>query len=689
MLKIFVEFAAYGVAAILAAVCIFAWAWKWSGWSWCVLSRQLRRSVLAVMVALAVVATIEAQKRGGTTGTTGVPPVESGTTGTTGILPVENPATNTLHFSAIAVPTSGTVALTAAWPENFLTTGQTLDILRKEDLRDVTWTWLTNGVVEADSTNMTWTIENQSPSNSFYKAVVRESLTDMDDPDGDGLPNVYELAHGMNPWLNDYAHVQKLTVGPNGEFGDIFSALAESEEYSIIAVTSGTYQVNGGVQMPPHPVMVTCEEGYAVFSGASPTAMFLLGNGHDSGYTLFRNLYLNLTSTSGMQAGFWCGGGLPWESQGASAVFENVHIRAPNPGVEYLGWLFYGSCDAPAVIRGCCVNASGAEWIYAVFGDNPPPIVVESCTFVNFPEQSDYQSAAVGLRSTYANGAITSKPPVMVSRTLFDASFTNAYPLARFENAGDFPVMMTDCILPSEQASPDFMPNVTNNMHIVTSQVAWAGFPLADSPAAALGIGAFAPIPTDSLYDTDRDTLLDYNEVYERGTDPFLVDSDGDGTDDGDEILDGTDPSNPHSFLQRLTVAATNTASLAYPVRVAWGYSPTGWETNDVAVFQQGCGVQDYTNEASQVTRYARAFCDFNGDGEYDAGNDILLVRAIPHVGTARIDFAFGDVTRSTRTEPTRSAATRTATGYTMVTSCPKGRTRRIPIRSRRSSTSR
>ena len=643
MLKIFVEFAAYGVAAILAAVCIFAWAWKWSGWSWSVVSRQLRRSVLAVMVVLAVVATIEAQKRSGNEATGVSLPREEPPVGEAALLPL--PATNTLHFSTIAVPTSGTVTLTAAWPENFLTAGQTLDILRKEDLRDETWIWLTNGVVEAGSTNMTWTIENQSPSNSFYKAVVRESLTDMDDPDGDGLPNVYELAHGRNPWVNDYAHVQKLTVGPNGEFNDIFSALAESEEYSIIAVTSGTYQVNGGVQMPPHPVMVTCEKDFAVFSGASPTAMFLLGNGHDSGHTLFRNLYLNLTSTSGMQAGFWCGGGLPWEAPGASAVFENVHIRAPNPGVEYFGWLFYAPCDAPSVIKGCCVNASGAEWIYAVFGDNPPPIMVESCTFVNFPTQSIYQSAAIGLRSTDANGAITSTPPVMVSRTLFDASFTNAWPLARFENAGGFSVTMTDCILPSEPALPDFMPDVTNDMHIVTSQVAWAGFPLADSPAATLGIGAFAPIPSDSLDDTDHDTLLDYNEVYERGTDPFLVDSDNDGIlDDVEIFVDHTDPTNPYSFKQNLTVTVTNKASTVYAVYTAWGISDVGWEANGLTDFPEGFGTTNYIDASSQGATHVKAFCDLNGNGTFDADYDILRVRSIPPGSTARVDFVFGDV---------------------------------------------
>ena len=644
MLKTIVEIAAYGVAAMLSAVCILAWAWKWGGWSWSVLSRQLRRSVLAVMVAMSVVVTIKAQKGNRGNGTTGDPPATAQQTGTTGVSPVED-ITDRFHFSAISVPTSGTVMLTTAWTNGFLTAGQTIDILVKTDLRDETWSWLTNGVVAAGSTNMTWTIENQSPSNSFYKAVVRESLTDMDDPDGDGLPNVYELAHGRNPWVNDYALVHKLTVGPNGEFSDIFSALSANEGYSIISVTSGVYQVNGGVQMPPHPVMVTCEKDYAVFSGASPTAMFLLGNGHDSGHTLFRNLYLNLTSTSGLQAGFWCGGGLPWESPGASAVFENVHIRAPNPGVEYFGWLFYAPCDVPAVIRGCCVNASGAEWIYAVFGDNPPPIVIESCTFVNFPNQSLYQSAAIGLRSTYTNGAITSTPPVTVSRTLFDDSFTNAWPLVRFENASNFPVTMTDCIRPSEPASHDFMPDVTNDVLVLTSQVAWAGFPLTNSPAATLGIGAFAPLINDPLANMDGDALSDYDEVYAHGTDPFLADSDNDGVLDAVEIfVDHTDPTNPHSFKQNLTVTVTNTASTAYAVYTAWGYSPTNWEANGLVTFPYGYGMNLYTNASSQGATHVKAFCDLNGNGEYEADYDILLVRAIPYGDTARFNFTFGDI---------------------------------------------
>ena len=152
MLKVVVEFAAYGVAATLAAVCILVWAWKWGGWTWTAVSRQLRRSALAVMVAMAVVATIKAQKGGRGPGPPGDPPAPVQQTGTTGVSPVED-ITDTFHFSAISVPTSGTVTRMTAWTNGLLTAGQTIDILVKADLRAEAWTWLTNGVVEADTTN--------------------------------------------------------------------------------------------------------------------------------------------------------------------------------------------------------------------------------------------------------------------------------------------------------------------------------------------------------------------------------------------------------------------------------------------------------------------------------------------------------------------------------------------------------
>ena len=605
---------------------------------------QLRRTTIAALFAVAAAATIIAQKdRMGGTGATGISPVTVPQTETTGVSPVASEGTNTFHLADIKVGTN-TVTLAIAWPSGFFDVGTTIDLLAATSLVNAVWAWQSGHTVATGETNWTETVAATGGS-CFYKAVVRDSLTDMDDPDGDGLPNAYELAYGKNPWLADSGTVPRLTVGGGGQFATLEAAFEESEAYSIVSLTSGVYQVNRDIQMPPHPVMVTCEDGYAVFSGATSRAMFLLGSGHESGHTLFRNLYLNLTSTNGMQAGFWCGGGLPWQGPGAAAAFENVHIRAPNPGVEYFGWLFYGHCDASAVIRGCCVNASGAEWIYAVLGDNPPPIVVESCTFVNFSSPSPRQRAAIGLRSTQADGAVSAMPTVTVSRVLFDVSFTNAWPLARFENADDFPVEMTDCIRPSEPVSSDFMPNLADNVHIVTSQVAWAGFPLVNSPAAMLGIGAFSPFPSDPSADTDGDGLLDFDEVYACGTDPWLADSDNDGIPDATEIFeDGTDPAAPRSFLQRLTVTVTNTATTTCLVRVAWGCLDTGWATNGLASFPKGFGETTYTNASSQGATCVKAYCDLNGNGAYDANDDILLVRPILPGSTTQVIFNFGDV---------------------------------------------
>ena len=53
--------------------------------------------------------------------------------------------------------------------------------------------------------------------------------------------------------------------------------------------------------------------------------------------------------------------------------------------------------------------------------------------------------------------------------------------------------------------------------------------------------------------DTDGDGLTDFAEVgFEpgsaTGTDPLLFDTDADGVDDGTELANGTDPTNPASF---------------------------------------------------------------------------------------------------------------------------------------------
>ena len=103
MLRSVIEWAAYGFAAILAAICLFAGAWKWGGWSWAAVSRQLRRSALAVLVAMAVVATMKAQKGDRGPGTTSDPPAPAQQTGTTG----GSPAAGTFRNISLRMPNPG------------------------------------------------------------------------------------------------------------------------------------------------------------------------------------------------------------------------------------------------------------------------------------------------------------------------------------------------------------------------------------------------------------------------------------------------------------------------------------------------------------------------------------------------------------------------------------------------------
>lgn len=642
IVKALVEFAAYGFAAAVAVLCaIYLWDRLFRCVGCSALWRQTRAVILALLVA-ATVATIEAQKRGGTTGTTGILPVDSGTTVATGVPPVESTATNTLHLSAIAVPTSGTVALTAAWPENFLDAGQTLDVLASAELQN--WAWLTNGVVSTGATNNTWVLENQPPSNCFYKVVVRDSLTDMDDPDGDGLPNVYELAHGRNPWVDDYALVPRLTVGPDGQYATIAAALAASRPYSVVELAVGEYEFSSTVIMPPHPVMVTAPEPYAVVRSAAGVGVFELNAGQTE-ETLFRNLYVWLGARGGFQAAFWCGGSLPWGGQAASATFEDVYVRMPFPETEYFGWHFYRAGAGRAVMRGCVVNAAGATWANGVYGYDPPPLSLAGCTFLNFPtNRTSAKACGIYLQSSAPNyGGMADGTAVDIFGTLFDASFTNALPLARVECGLAFRVSSGNVMLPAPFAD-GHVPDVTNDIILAEADVSWTGHPLPFSNLWVRLLGALAPI-ADGVRDFDGDGRGDYEEIYFLGTDPWLADTDGDGFTDAEEYIAGTDPRDIGSHVMRLAISVTNRVQYADVTNYVFKGSVEDWRTNVLFVTAEVCGATNVDRSVVGGPVALGAFSDLDRDGAFAPGSDVLLTRVIPNPGAVtHVLFDFGDV---------------------------------------------
>lgn len=181
---------------------------------------RLQRTVFAVLLVVAFVTTILAQKSGRSTVTTGVLPGTAPQTGTTGVPPDGKEIANTLHFAAIDVHTNGTATLLIAWPPSLLTADATLDLFAATSLVNSTWVWQCEHQVATGETN--WLVAVSLPQTSlgtnapsaFFYVSNRETCADtMADFDGDGLPDVYELVNGTNPYTPDYAAAPKIVAG--------------------------------------------------------------------------------------------------------------------------------------------------------------------------------------------------------------------------------------------------------------------------------------------------------------------------------------------------------------------------------------------------------------------------------------------------------------------------------------------
>ena len=181
----------------------------------------------------------------------------------------------------------------------------------------------------------------------------------MADWDGDGIPNIYEIHNGTNPYVPDAALAPRLTVGASGDYASISEALAASTNYSIISLAPETFIEAHTITMPTHPVMLVCEDGYAIVRSSAPIGAFVFDRRQDA-RTLLRGLYVVLAARSNYQAAFWCGGNLPWSGMAAAPSFENIRVRALNPGVQHFGWHFYRHCHGTATLRNCTINAAGS-----------------------------------------------------------------------------------------------------------------------------------------------------------------------------------------------------------------------------------------------------------------------------------------------------------------------------------------
>ena len=297
-----------------------------------------------------------------------------------------------LCFTGFAVSSNAAV-IGLSWPTNFFEGGACLDFFAKVSSLTNGWTWIGCQSVAPGDTNMEVSVDlsgllgcTNAPSAAFFRVLDRTaSATTMGDWDGDGLPDVYEVANGTNPYVPDFASAPMLTVGPFGDFETVEDALAASTEYSIVALSAGEHFLAASLVMPDHPVLLTGPPGgYAVLHSEADVAVVKVVDGQDS-ETLFRNLYLVLERRGNFQSGFWIGGNLPWSGLAASPTFENVRVRAMYPETRYYGWHYYRDDGGVSVVSNCVMNAAGAEDATGVYSYGGPEVRVLDCHFVNFP----------------------------------------------------------------------------------------------------------------------------------------------------------------------------------------------------------------------------------------------------------------------------------------------------------------
>ena len=638
---------------------------------------RMSRPRLAAFLFFAAVATLCAQKQG----TTNSPPdgVQSSLPSRQDFPPSRSgggghQVTN-FTFTAISAATNG-VELSLAWPTNLFADGVCLDFFAKVDSLTNAWQWIGCEAVSAGETNLDVIVgydvlhgSTNAPAAAFFRVADRSALAPtMDDADGDGIPDVYELFHGTNPYVPDYELAPKLTVGPDGDYATVPAALAASTNYSIVALAPGEYSLPSMFAMPAHPVMLTGPQGgYAVLRSDHDVAAVILDRGQDC-ETLFRNLIVVMAAQGSFQAGFWVGGNTPVSGLGASPTFRNVRVRALYPDVVYYGWHYYLDDGGVSEISDCVVNAAGANLVIGVYSFGGPEVAMDNFNFVNLPDTNGCCTTCFREGSNIVAECIAPAPGLSWAGYPLDGDYS-ATADSDGDGLSDYAeifvhdtdpwladsdgdgiadgVEVADGTSPQDLSSflrhvavtvveDDPMAGVTNyvawgtsasgwetnGMVVAQGQVSTFEFTIA-SQSGSVYVKAFRDVDRNGVFDPGTDLLVS-RLLPARETSTSVTirfgDLDGDGFADSLELAEGTDPNDARSYcfnlalVERGVVGTTNdmTAVVVFGEEVVHG--PVVVSNG---VFEADVGHLVATNRESVAVYF---WDDANSDGMRDDG---------------------------------------------------------------------
>ncbi len=603
-----------------------------------------------------------------------------------------------LHFTEI-VPQSNSVRVALAWPTNLFREGTILDLFVKVGAFSNDWTWASAvnvpvGVVSLVA-DIPWA--GARPDVLFLKAGDRFSnAVTMDDFDRDGIPDVYELHHGTNPYVKDAERIPRLTVGSGGTYGTLAAALAQSAAYSVVSLAGETFESSTPIVLPPHPVLVEGPPaGCAVLRSSAGIAAVMLTAGQTS-QTLFRNLIVELRAVESFQAGFWIGGNTPWTGRGAAATFENVHIRAPYPGVEHFGGLFYRNEKGPSRLSGCTMNAAGSTWAYGVSMYNAASNRIEDCAFLNMPTNLVENLPIAVLIRESTNGVVgfeASVPrpdlswggcplgatydPVADSDgdglSDWDEVFVHDTDPRLADSDGDgipdgdevrdgtdphdvdshaqrFEISVTNAVFHADMTNYVFAGSIDgweDNLLFTCTGRATERVVDTNTLFAVTHMGAFRDLNRNGAFDSDEDILLtrDVSGVQAVKRVRFAFgDVDGDGVDDLQERRDGTDPYSGTSVKISRKVKITNRDSTAN-ITNYWFIAASPDRTTATWSHSVGTTVKAegmVTGQAVDGFLYVVVYRDFNRNGVFDLGVDAIVTNRFAN-GSSTYPFTIGD----------------------------------------------